>query len=136
MTENEFKRYLALGLCAPGVWGGEKEPVAYLYNGVRLPKIPVVEGYEFASIVDANGVYIVSFTNHKDQAYNTGGIQASVTSELYKYSDGQWVKTYFTSFPGVYPLVWTNYDLYFKDAYEDLGGTVCMYASAPVPVYE
>lgn len=38
----------ALGLCGKAlpVAGSGKEPVAYLYNGVRLPKLPDADGYQ------------------------------------------------------------------------------------------
>lgn len=44
-----WKQAFVLGLIAPGSWDGG-EPVAYLYNGVRLPKLPEVDGCEKAGI--------------------------------------------------------------------------------------
>lgn len=44
-----FQEGLALGLTGnPLPYTGTAEPVAFLYNGARLPKLPVVEGYDHA----------------------------------------------------------------------------------------
>lgn len=45
-----WKQALALGLCSVGVYAKKKEPVAYLYGAVVAPKIPVVDGYNYAYV--------------------------------------------------------------------------------------
>lgn len=113
-----------------------KEPVAYLYNGVRLPKLPVVEGESKAVLADANGVYVVDFFSINLEAYNTGDV-FFIGKSMFKYADGQWVKTNWTTYP-VGKALWTNFDLYYKtnDSYGELSGALCMAASEPIPVYE
>lgn len=108
----------------------------YLYNGVSLSEIPTVGGCPYSLIVNADGVYLVSLSGQKTEAYNTGSVMLSTSGQTFKYEDGQWVKTSWTSFPSVYPLIWTNYDLYYKtvDSYGDLSGTLYLAASEPVPI--
>lgn len=108
----------------------------YLYNGVELNEIPKVDGHDYALIVDADGVYCVEITKTKNEVYNTGDAMLTTGDGLFKYLDGQWVSTYWVSFPGIYPVIWANYDLYYKtaDSYGDLSGTLYLAASEPVPI--
>jgi hypothetical protein len=156
-----FLEGLALGLTgAPLPYGGT-EPVAYLYNGVRLPKLPELDKtvYPYAYIIyaealggyrlilqqtyvesyDYNGEtkvrenYDPSWTDYKAE---TGSQWA--TRETYIDTDDGWAFGYSKSYTAdMYPTnilseyVWTNYDIA-----NSTSGNVDLPASDPIPVYE
>lgn len=146
MDRKSWLTGFALGLCGKAlpIPGSGKEPVAYLYNGVRLPDINVVwtdemkAEYSNATILNANGVYCVVFSASPKEAFNTGSVQAIISDKVFKHENGQWIEVFSYKFISPYPAIWTNYDLYYKttDAYGELSGALYMSASEPVPVYE
>ena len=130
------------------------EPVAFLYNGVRLPGLPVVEGKEFMEIlyvIPQNdyhkiGYYMVTaystpyYVNPEDgktyysadgeytyfSAWNTDGSIRDGFEEpqTESYSKDEWAGTFSSN------LIWTNFDVC------DSTGKVLLAGSEPVPVYE
>lgn len=151
MTENEFKLYLALGLCAPGVWGGQKEATMYSYNGVVLPKLPewdktaypyaILYHPGFLSIYDetknvlmvSDSTFIFNGSQYRPNGdYKTGKSEIEIDAEStwsdftyheYNDADGGFYKS-------VAKVYWSNHDILNDD------GTIHLSASDPVPVYE
>lgn len=136
----------------------KREPVAFLYghvagkdetpthsniNGVDYvgwigPALPVVEGYEFATIVNDDGVYILGFSKIVLEAYDSGEVDLAANAPTFKYEDGQWLEISWTSAIGIFHPIWANYAIYYKtvDSYGDLSGALLMETSDPIPVYE
>jgi hypothetical protein len=138
-----WKQALALGLCSVGEV--KKEPVAYLYNGVRLPKIPEVEGYKYAFLrVDQYGhahvlhTYVPMTTDETGKYlgdYHPGVGNNRVyyrESTCYAGSDS-WFTTAETSFvsKSLEPT-WLSYDIVNPFT----GEVVFAKSPDPIPVYE
>lgn len=114
----------------------QKEPVAYLYNGVRLPALPEwdKEAYPYAYITEASvstteKTFLWLFSNQKtvnsDGKISYGGTGARPIR--FESVDGNWEEIIVGA--GIYPLIWCNVDTYH-------GSTLYLPASDPVPVYE
>ena len=122
----------------------QKEPVAYLYNGVRLPKLPEWdrEKYPYAvlrEMVSETTPYAVYYSKQQPTLNSSGKV--FICSLAYPgvvtycdYTDGAlaWRSTNTslltsTSVDGVF---WTNTDILNED------GSVWLAASDPTPVYE
>ena len=121
-----------------------KEPIAYLYNGVRLPKLPEWdrEMYPYAVIVYngiSQGRFLFAF---KKEQRVTGGSVIYTWSmdegETYLYCGlpkdaTEWSAltehTKTTDPVLAYVPKWGNYNVY-------VNGTLTVEASEPVPVYE
>ena len=141
----------ALGLAGKPMplTSGVKEPVAYLYNGVRLPDINEVwtdkETYPYALIrwISDAGYYSLTVCGQKAN-YRTNVIHSIHCVDLipymqYKQSDNWEYQRSVTAenintssvWPqDKMPVVWSNYDVLNED------GTVYLKASDPIPVYE
>lgn len=120
-----------------------REPVAYLYNGVRLPKLPEwdKEAYPYAVIYKNNlGKYKLLCSANRIIESIDGTGQAT---GYFQIPDGDWLRTGysdgiwgdFAQHSGqelltLYTLIWTNTDIHYAD------GTVYLAYSEPVPVYE
>lgn len=127
----------------------KRVPIAYLYNGVQLPGLPVVEGFEYKVMIwdEARILTFLYFSTAKLHKNNV-----TLTSVLKAEEDGSCIvytlsadKTVFEraedfdlTFPQGEPVAWVtgsprwaNYDVltYGTD-------TVYLEASEPVPVYE
>ena len=140
-----LKQALALGLCSVGEF--KKEPVAYLYNGVRLGKLPVVEGYPYAFIAElklirTDYVLVLSQTNpyysdSTDSVVFSGG-NSMLYQRDYSYTQGENVWTLNSgeserrafSCSNISDL-WANTDIL-----NDTDGSVFLKATDPIPVYE
>lgn len=121
-----------------------RTPVAYLYNGVRLPALPEWdrEAYPFATIFynDVQKLYALNMTTQgilfKDGKWSHGytGYYESCTMDEGETDWGKIVKYGASGSSGSVvwstEVVWTNYDLY------DTDGNLYMTKSNPVPVYE
>ena len=107
----------------------EREPVAYLYNGVRLPKLPEWdrEMYPYAYITQnlSGTVYKFVAKTTKPEASTDGKI--TLSGLTFAVVDGAWAEVYSQ---GIRKVIWTNNDLYHED------GTLYLDASDPIPVYE
>ena len=137
MNDNmrKFVRGLMVSTVSKGVMPASKEPVAYLYNGVRLPKLPEWdrETYPYATLSVLLGNY---FCAYRIRPYFMGsGISVEQTS-AYKEAvliDGLWDTledgTMNADVVNMLPVFWTNFDLLNED------GSVYLAASEPVPVY-
>lgn len=138
---------------------GKREPVAYLYNGVRLPKLPEWDKtvYPYAWIIEESGIitgdeyhyfYLECFPeqpkrNILGSFVTDSGAGTQLESTYRKVipdykgggSDTDWgefeEKAYSaTVATSSYPPVWSSFDVLNHD------GTVYLAASDPVPVYE
>lgn len=120
-----------------------KEPVAWLYNGVRLPKLPECdrEMYPYALISDRYSLeptVIMTSMPFSEPHENFFGAYVAAPECLYtRYvlDNGKWVllnePTILTSASENYTdLVWSNYDI------PGLDGSVYLAGSDPIPVYE
>jgi hypothetical protein len=153
-----FKMGLGLGLSGkPLPLNTKREPVAYLYNGVRLPKLPEwdKETYPYACIqqswTDRYDFYISSkplYVAQYDDISNRGRYflenlkgttywQCRSGAEMVKWESGVLVPfpyetliVYDPEMPTRYALTWTNHDILKSD------GSVYLAASDPIPVYE
>lgn len=125
----------------------QKEPVAYLYNGVRLPKLPEwdKETYPYAWIYQAisSGTYYLRISDtpvvrrlYPDYGtasfYSSGtGCRFNNTNGKWEQFDIEWGEPFDNYFPeSRYLTIWVNQDMLNSD------GTVYLAASAPIPVYE
>lgn len=134
---SSFLEGLALGLTGAPLPIGGREPVAYLYNRVRLPPLPEwdKEAYPYAFIfVDMYGWTTFKATNVRP--YYNGNTMSVLRYDSLKNDivNGGWRQAY-TVMTGqnhtshILPF-WTNFDLLAED------GSVYMQGTAPIPVYE
>ena len=134
-----FQLGIAAGLGLNG-WGyvheGKVEPIAYLYNGVRMPPLPEWdrEMYPYAVIGDVLGKTALLVVQEKPYySAQTDYIILPGNSILYSTSLGEW-GTYGEAsdrrFKGGL-LRWTSHDVIYADSTE-----VYFEASEPIPVYE
>lgn len=124
--------------------GQKKQPVAYLYNGVRLPKLPEwdQEMYPYACIY--RSVYPTSWVNllcssipfvYSNGIVTTENEAHAVLNYLYMGTEPRWtLQTTSGEKPGAYGTetlpFWTDTDICSE------GGEPYLEKSEPVPVYE
>jgi hypothetical protein len=144
MTEEMRSRLLGmiLGRVSRGQFP-QREPVAFLYNGVRLPGLPVVDGlpnvyFAKRTIMGITG-YCAYFTSEPYYAFaSTGeyciGRRIGDCYYIVKEGDTEWAYQSTWENEGVIEPVatvfWANFDIFNED------GSVALAASNPVPVYE
>lgn len=133
-----YKLSFALGLIAPGTVG--REPVAYLYNGVVLPKLPEWdrETYPYAMIRcsqtdSAKYMLEVSASAIAFDALPAEGVRIDPPSAQYATRDDGWELSSMRETAEYFfnndTIRWTNHDFFYAD------GTLYLAASDPVPVY-
>lgn len=121
----------------------ERVPVAYLYNGVRLPGLPEWDrvAYPYAVIVHGNSIYGLYCST--EPAYcksgsliNKGGVYAPYLYfghyDTKGWVGGNVVNTSDMTFMVDKPI-WSNHDMIDVAS---ANGTVGLAASEPVPIYE
>ena len=140
MTEwnRSFQMGLALGLTGKPL-PFKREPVAFLYNGVKLPALPEWdrEMYPFAVIGwdNSNGKYwLVCFTEAK-MVSPTGTLSASRLTDpstflAYTPKDSGWEESSII-LVALSETVWANHDVY-----ESTNLSLYLPGSDPIPVYE
>ena len=159
VSVRSFKEGLALGLTGKPLHLAQSEPVAYLYNGVRLPKLPEWDktAYPYAVIsqlpVDSDVDYelavypnpaTISDTTWWDGVSNTLVQKPSVPVYYYGFNigDADWRSGTLTNYDvgivtpvsingGNFPLIWSNTDLKMES-----DNSVYLAGSDPVPVYK
>ena len=115
-----------------------REPIAYSYNGVILPKLPEWDNAtkQYATILShvADGVkeYWLKFSTTQQTVVSGGGAAVWLGCD-YILQDGVWVED---SAGGGGTVVWANHDVYYSNSVEEVGGTIYLAASEPIPVYE
>ena len=127
---------------APLPYAGKAEPVAYLYNGVRLPPLPEwdKEAYPYAVLQGMNTSYRFNVSSLPIYTVVNDGheyvtVSPDAEGDNWEFNKGYeaWKRSIFGG--GVVPIVaipvfWANYDVQYED------GTLYLAASEPVPVYE
>lgn len=121
-----------------------REPVAYLYNGERLPKIPEVDGYSSACITisAAGAARLILGKNQLDFSVNEGAFYAGwgATSIIVYFCDSTqgWVQDNEVSLAeneaylvSSETLKWASYDVLAPETYDDV-----LDGSMPVPVFD
>jgi hypothetical protein len=115
----------------------EKVPVAYLYNGVRLPALPEWDRsvYPYAMIEKYTVFMSSAYILRVFAEYDDSGAEISYSNAMWSQADlvnsawGEW-----TAHDGGTKkrsaIIWSNFDILNED------GTVYMPKSEPVPVYE
>lgn len=136
-TPADFAKWFLLGQSVRR--GVRKEATMYSYNGVVLPDIYKVytpelqKTHPFASIGVRTDGYCLLLKDY-DLSVSPEGTFWITPGLKWIYVDGVWQEhsTY------VYPMVpvWSNYDIHYAEEIPDIGGTVYLPASNPVPVYE
>lgn len=122
---------LIMGILSELNAGVNREPIAYLYNGVRLPKLPEWDRgvYPFAVIFASGAFWIMTELPYISSEGNTYALSAQY--KIYTVQNGEYVLK--SSSSGVQvgsAPIWSNSDLYNSN------GTLYLEASDPVPVYE
>lgn len=121
----------------------DKDPVAYLYNGIRMPALPEWDRekypYAFISHSPANSVVPTSghlyLASKMEYAYNRYDKWSITGNFAYHFgpTDPEYAWYYRETedgTPAVSVFHWANVDLLNSD------GTVYLYATAPIPVCE
>lgn len=147
-----FQLGLAAGLCGSGAWA--REPVAYLYNGVRLPALPEFpEGCDYVAIfrfLQEENKYMAMASSTFFQYYNNG-ISYNYTVTGVGYSSrsidgGAWDElrahgsstTSFSVPSADFELVWNN-EVNGQGVYTGIdsnGNSTQIDGTEPVPVYK
>lgn len=126
----------AIAFCS-GLRIPTRTPVAYLYNGVRLPALPEWdrEAYPFAVIVTptGGGNYQLRIKENEffPHIFDDGSMGLlGYAHKGFELIDGTWVEKINTN---TAYFVWSNHDIIreYSNADPDI-----FYASEPVPVYE
>ena len=120
---------------------GKKEPVAYLYNGVRLPQLPEWDKtvYPYAYIRRAEwGEVVLTVMSQPWYFDGTNAVTSASVYSQYGIYDGEWrLGLHDAEIKGGiildddYDIIWSNFD-WCKNAEDD---TVTFKASEPIPVY-
>ena len=115
-----------------------REPVAYLYNGVRLPKLPEWDKAAYPYAIISKPSYTTSYllkcyTEDSDFHTSDNGIRCFEGSAFLfakEYDRADWTKRGFIKKTNsIKPYtIWANFDLLNED------GTVYLPASDPIPI--
>ena len=138
-----WKQAFVLGLCAPGVGGGQKEATMYSYNGVVLPKLPEWDKtkYPYAIIVH----HVINSTDEMilwlAESFTTKGYEHTAGRRLtYVLNEdtNKWdfVEEEVANRPVAryYTIVWTSKDIY--NNYSSSNVYIEYPASDPIPINE
>lgn len=154
-------RQFILGLLSELTAGSAKEPIAYLYNGVRLPKLPEWNRgvYPFAtiSIISTMTALTVTLTFRKSWKQDVqldipkdaiwtqpGDIEYKIKKSGYYLSidsvkDAEWgeaTECTEAEWMSATNIRWTNKDIVSQGSIDHETGELILAASEPVPVYE
>lgn len=143
----DFARGMIVSMALKALPVRKKSPIAYLYNGVRLPALPEWdrEAYPYAAICSSGiNSYYLRLLRH-DAYYETDRwgefhlvSSPALTSNYLKSSgwsdfredSGAYISPETPSATVGVGTIWTNFDLLNEDE------TVFMEATDPIPVYE
>ena len=154
---------LILSLFSSPLPEAQKEPVAYLYNGVRLPKLPEWdrEKYPFATIstIALLTERIVTLTFRKSWKQDVqgedipkdaiwvqpGDVEYKIRKLGYpapsigSFKDAEWgepIECAESLWSDAKNILWTNKDIVSPGSIDYEAGELILAASEPVPVYE
>ena len=131
----------------------EKEPIAYLYNGVLLPPLPErdMEEYKYVFMHIYNGTHYYELDvvatktpnafvyHHSERTFCIGWGQPHIRTSgntfltferKFEWKEWNWNSTIDNRVIGDNDIIWSNYDICYED------GSVYVKASEPIPVYE
>ena len=116
-----------------------REPIAYSYNGTVLPPLPEwdKEVYPYAYITYKSSLFRLLTLSKKKHAYSVTSCLFSSEIDtwlVWELQDGTWEAI--NPYMNIAPVIWSNTDIYYKDNVEDVGGTIYLTASEPIPIYE
>jgi hypothetical protein len=120
----------------------QKEPVAYLYNGVRLPALPEWDKskYPYAYLLNLPGGYYCYVQDKPGYSKNDGRIYTAIGTNMreYELTNGKWEFTadILWDIEEKYSFYESNLFIWVSSDIFDTDGTVCFTASEPIPVYE
>ncbi len=146
MDKNAITLGLQIGRLIAGQREKKKVPVAYLYNGVRLPALPEWDREEYPYAVIAKGFYGYSLYLSKNNPYAYISSSAHASTVIAWNGERIWIECineytewepetewYVSEDSNVAldegSLAWSNCDI-------EMDGNVWLYASEPIPVYE
>ena len=129
-----------LAQCAPPLKLPSKQPTAYSYNGVVLPKLPEWDKtvYPYAVMICRGVTQLYELRCLSADAYYGENIFKASNGILSQCKDGVWGAfgtlegesyAYVPLTSSVYTLVWANFTM-------ENNGTTYLIASEPIPVYE
>lgn len=139
----EWIGWLLAGLCSRPLPMGARVPVAYLYNGVRLPGLPKEwnpETHPFACLFTTGGnvytlrmmpsdSYYTTYFNKRVFMSDNGCLEATnVTGDTDRFTLTERTGGVYISLTD--KTIWVNFDLVNED------GSIFLAASDPIPVYE
>ena len=142
----DFARGMIVSMALKALPVRKKSPIAYLYNGVRLPALPEWdrEMYPYAYIWDLNAdfpslshYYKLTIMDTPLRYGTVNGVQSIYCAEgrktaMYNLIDGAWV--YYGESSGSNRVtanpIWTNHDVI-----NDTDGSVYLSGSNPIPIY-
>lgn len=131
---------LILGQFSSPLPMAQKEPVAYLYNGVRLPKLPEWDRavYPYAVMIYRCVPQLYELRCLSADAYYGENFFKASNGILSQCKDGVWGAfgtlegesyAYVPLTSSIDTLVWANFTM-------ENNGTTYLIASEPIPVYE
>lgn len=143
MDKKSMTLGLLIGRQLAGLRSARKEPVAYLYNGVRLPALPEWdrEKYPYAVIVFRKATeeyYLYTLSNkvHGETViFDTYYYRSKAPYDCFHIENDSWVWWFFqedgdlNSNPKTHTIIWANHEII------DVDGSVFLDATEPVPVY-
>ena len=139
----EWIGWLLAGLCSRPLPMGARVPVAYLYNGVRLPGLPKEwnpETHPFACLFTTGGnvytlrmmpsdSYYTTYFNKRVFMSDNGCLEATnVTGDTDRFTLTERTGGVYISLTD--KTIWVSFDLVNED------GSIFLAASDPIPVYE
>lgn len=133
-----------MGVCGPVVSFPEKQPTAYSYNGVVLPKLPEWDKTVYPYVIiqyytESSDYFFRAFTDPLVSKTFAGlemlGFDDGEAEQIHcKLVDGEWSEWSSATSTYITPLgvLWTKppHDILNED------GTLYLAASDPIPVYE
>lgn len=138
----DFVNGLVMALCGRPIQWPSREPVAYLYgpDKVRLPKLPVVKGFDFAYIGQGLGYFLYLTTapckvdSGSTEAFATGAEPGTgLVTYVCRPGGTEWKKQSEGEVSGNYTYwnpFWANYNVFYTD------GPLFLQKSGPTPVFE
>lgn len=114
----------------------KRTPVAYLYNGVRLPGLPEWDKvkYPYAFIASQNSRWFLYCFSDEKKVSSAGSVTIIAPGAGFIYGDNRWEE--YSSGGLLLRPIWSNYDIYYSDTSDDeLSGTLYLANSEPVPIY-
>lgn len=147
----DFARGMIVSMALKALPVRKKSPIAYLYNGVRLPALPEWdrEAYPYAVICDSSSITAPEQYRLFVSAYPfvRNGDNERITTSVVDSEGFNWYCTIESRLSSTMLNVWTDFDeITFTSAFSqkgvwanhdilDANGEVYLAASTPIPIY-